>query len=140
MKKTTMLLGVAALIFTACGQGNVFSLEIGTCFNDESPDGAEVLEVPVVDCAEPHDAEVYYLFDMPDGDFPGQSPLLDASSEGCYDQFQGYVGRDWETSSLDFWTFTPTAGSWGEGDREIACMLALYEGGQMTGSMKDSSA
>ncbi len=140
MKRTSLLivLGAFALVLSACGQGNVFSLEIGTCFNDENPDGTEVLDVPVVDCSEAHDAEVFYLFDMPDGDFPGQNELLDAASAGCYDQFEAYVGRDYESSALYYWTLTPTSGSWDAGDREIACILNEVDGSQMTGSMKGS--
>ena len=71
-------LGVTA---TACGDdGNVFSLEVGTCFDD--PESlTEVSDVPIVECTEPHDTEVYHLFDMPDGDVPGDAAVNQAAQE-----------------------------------------------------------
>ena len=65
MKRLTLVLlafvlGVAA---TACGDdgGNVFSLEAGDCFDLDGATGEEVSDVPIVECSEPHDAEVFYV-------------------------------------------------------------------------------
>ena len=138
MNRTTTLLVAACLVFvSACGAGNVFSLEVGQCFDD--PDASdEVSDVPIVDCDEEHDNEVYYLFDLPDGSYPGLSSVQSSADEGCLAQFQAYVGRDYASSALGFWALYPTEGSWGQDDREIVCVLADYQGGTLVGSMRNS--
>ena len=49
----------------------VFSLPVGTCFDDQ--DEAEAISsVPAVDCSEPHDNEVFALIDYTETDeYPG---------------------------------------------------------------------
>ena len=78
MKLRIVALLVFALVASACSS-NVFDLSVGDCFDD--PDNfAEVSNVPMVDCSEPHHNEVYYLQDLPDGDFPGDSSV---ENSGC---------------------------------------------------------
>jgi len=115
----------------------VFNLEVGQCFND--PDATdEVSDVPIVDCEVAHDNEVYYLFDMPDGDFPGVSAVQLAADDGCFAQFESYVGQTYADSALGYWALYPTDGSWEQDDREIVCVLSDFNGGTMTGSMRGS--
>ena len=123
--KHAMMTAIAAftILAAACGQGNVFSLEVGTCFDDEDSGSGEVSDVPIVDCSDPHDNEVYYLFDMPDGDFPGSNAIEEQAIDGCLASFDSYVGRSYETSVLDIAWITPTEPSWDGGDREIVCIL-----------------
>ena len=70
--------------------------------------------------------EVYYLFDMPSGDFPGSSAIEAQAINGCLDAFEPYVGKEYDTSMLGVLWLTPTAGSWDEGDREIVCHLWYF--------------
>lgn len=131
-----VMLGAATLL-AACGSGNVFSLEVGTCYQDP---GAvdEVSDVETVDCGEAHDYEVFALFDLDDGDYPGQEAVGEAALQGCFLDFEQYVGRDYQSSELDMTWLIPTSDSWGDGDREVVCTLFEFAGGQLTGSMKDS--
>lgn len=122
------------LVAAACSN-NVFDLEIGQCFDD--PDSFdEVANVAIVDCAEPHDNEVYYLFDLAGGDFPGDAGLGDSAVDGCLDQFDGYVGVDYASSVLDIRYLIPTAETWRDGDREVVCILYQLDNGELTGSMR----
>jgi hypothetical protein len=131
------LLAALALALTACTSGNVFSLEVGTCFDD--PDNFnEVSDVPEVECSEPHDNEVYYLFDLPDGSFPGSAAVDTAADEGCFAAFQPYVGIDYVNSILWYSYLTPTSGSWDQGDREVVCFLWHGELQKLEGSMQGS--
>jgi hypothetical protein len=110
---------------------------VGQCFQDQDA-ATEVSEVEVVDCDDAHDNEVYGLFDLPDGDYPGADAVQEAAVLGCYERFEGFVGRDYESSRLDFGWLHPTSESWDNGDHEVICMLSELSGEQLIGSMKDS--
>ncbi|MDA0351783.1 MAG: septum formation family protein [Chloroflexi bacterium] len=128
---------MAAVVLGACGDGNVFSLKVGDCFENPGT-GVEVSNVTTTDCGEPHGVEVYGLFDLPDGDFPGAAVVEDAAIEGCLSRFEPYVGRDFDSSALDISWLYPTPDSWDQGDQEIVCILRDFGGDPLTGSMKDS--
>ncbi len=135
MKRTVALLAFA-LAAAACS-GNVFDLEVGQCFND--PDSfEEVANVDIVECAEPHDNEVFELFDIPDGDFPGDVAVGETAVEGCLAAFDPYVGRDYASSAYDIRYLVPTSDTWSSGDREVVCILYDLNGAALTGSVRGS--
>jgi len=135
--KLRMTLLLALAITAAACSGNVFDLEVGQCFDD--PDSfSEVSNVEIVDCDEPHDNEVYHLFDLADGDYPGQSTVETQAAEGCLEAFEPFVDRDYATSQLDVRYLFPTSETWDNGDREIVCSLFDLTGAQMTGSQQGS--
>lgn len=118
--------------------GNVFDLAVGTCFNNtEAALGAtELVEVPVVDCSEPHDNEVYAAFDMTEAEFPGPEATDQIAFDECVDRFDTFVGTAWENSELDFTYLYPSAASWNQGDREIVCAIHRPDGERTTGSLE----
>lgn len=116
---------------------DVFSLEVGDCFQDPDSATEEVRAVQAVDCDEPHDNEVYAVFDLPDGDFPGADAIAEASLEGCLDRFEQYVGTAYPASELYATWLYPTETSWGEDDREVVCVLFAQDE-QLEGSMEGS--
>ncbi|MDA3040977.1 MAG: hypothetical protein O3C27_15900 [Actinomycetota bacterium] len=59
-------------IVEAGGLG-VFAMEVGDCF--QVPIEDLVQSVEAVPCTEPHDAQVYAKFDMPDGPYPGEPAI-----------------------------------------------------------------
>lgn len=137
---TTASAVALSLTLAGCGLfggGNVFDLAVGDCFDDTTGE-EEISDVPVVDCAEPHDNEVFHVFDVADGDFPGEDALVQSAEEGCLPAFESYVGRDYATSRLDIFPITPTATSWSSGDREVICALYDVELVKLEGSMRDS--
>jgi hypothetical protein len=103
------------------GQQDVFEVAVGDCFNDEG-DGTEVTDLPAVPCTEPHDNEIYHLFDLAGEEFP-----LDADAQadaGCAAQFAAFIGLEYEVSTeIDFFPILPTAQTWAEGDREVICSV-----------------
>ena len=127
-----------ALVFTACTQGNVQTLEVGDCFDDTTDLSGEISDVPVVECSQPHDNEVYSTYDMTESTYPGFDVAADLADVGCVDRFAGYVGQSYELSDLDFAWLIPTDESWNNGDREVVCFLYRVDLGKITGSMKDS--
>lgn len=137
MKRTFGLLLVAVAL-VACSQGNVFSIEEGTCFDDEGEFNDEVSSVPIVDCDDPHDNEVYAIFEMTDTDFPGSEAAGAQADQMCLPAFESFVGLGYDVSILDFGWLVPTDESWDGGDREIVCFLYRVDLEKMTGTMEGS--
>ena len=116
-----------------------FELEVGDCFDDTAMGVNEVTEVPGLPCSTPHDNEVYALFDLPTGPFPGDDAIDAAAGQGCYDRFESAIGRPYEESELAFVSMYPTEASWNEiGDREVVCIAYHMEYSKLTGSVLGS--
>jgi hypothetical protein len=128
---------VVALAAAACGSASVFELSVGDCFDDPTS-GGEVSSVSAVDCAEPHDNEVYALYDYDGDSYPGEAAMSAAADEGCEARFEDYVGIGYLDSELYYTHLTPTQESWDEGDREVVCVLYLPEE-KLTGSMEGAA-
>ena len=131
---------VLALAAVGCSEGNVFSLEVGSCFDDASDNEQQevVSDVPIVDCDEPHDNEVFFTYDLPEGDYPGAEALNLSAEERCVGAFADYVGADYQSSSLDVSWLSPTTESWDRDDREITCILFDGQLAKLTGSVAGS--
>ena len=142
--RVLVLMAVSALILAACSSGtseSVFDMKPGDCFDDVVEDGelAQELEsVPMVDCDDPHDNEAYAVFDVAGDVYPGTPALDDEAVVNCVPLFEEYVGSSYETSRLDIMFLYPLEDGWGEGDREITCVLFDLELQKLTGSMRDS--
>ena len=122
------------------GDLSVFSIREGDCFDDGDLDADEVFEVAAVPCSEPHDNEVYAVFDIAaEGDsFPGADSLMARADEACYQLFEDFVGIAYEDSALAFFPITPTEEGWDDGDREVICAVYDFSFAKLTGSMRDS--
>lgn len=125
---------------TEAGGLGAFAMEIGDCFQMPTEDLVESVEA--VPCTDPHDAEVYAKFDMPDGIYPGEAAIVEAGDAGCLEQFAGFVGKPFAESALYFNYFNPTQESWDEPslkDREIVCVIITAPGEpRMTQDMENS--
>jgi hypothetical protein len=105
---------------------DLFDANIGDCFLDADRTPADYT---VVDCAEPHDQEVFAIFDLPDGAFPGEDVVREDAQVGCIAEFEAYVGRSYDESALYAdQPIVPSAGSWDGGDREVICLLYSRDG------------
>jgi hypothetical protein len=138
MRRALVLLAGLALAFTgiAC-QGNVFQLKVGDCFNGAAT--GTVTDVSNVDCATPHDAEVYFIFDYPNppSDYPGTATVQTTSEDGCKPPFATFVGVDFDNSIYGLSYLSPTSNSWATGDRKIQCLVTPESGAtKLTGSVK----
>ena len=121
------------------GETGVFSLSVGDCLNDAAEAG-DVSTVPVVDCAEPHDSEIYASIRMDDAEYPGLEATIAAADADCRAAFESFVGIPSDNSIYSYATLYPTESSWDGGDREILCRIALAgaDGAieQVSGSLK----
>ena len=109
---------------------------VGQCFLLDLLTAVDFTDVVPVDCAEPHDAEVYHVEVLTDDTFPGEEAVIAQAEEICGTQFEVFVGRDYETSTLDFGFGYPLAGSWKYGNRDVFCYVITVDGSQRTGSAR----
>jgi glutaredoxin-related protein len=122
------------------GRLDAFDVRLGDCFNDaDSSMGEEISSLDAVPCGEPHDNEIYAVFNLETVEFPEGDAMSEIVGEECLSRFEGYVGREYETSVLEVSAMYPTHGSWHErGDREVACILYNMEYTKLVGSVRDS--
>lgn len=114
------------------------ALGIGTCFQDPVG-GAEVNEVPVVACSQPHANEVYAIL-VVDGAPGAPYPLVQqlravADGECQAEPFDAYIGEHYLISSLDSVAYYPSQARWAAGDRRIVCVVSDPVG-QVTASLR----
>ncbi|MEA2621297.1 MAG: hypothetical protein QOH61_207 [Chloroflexota bacterium] len=133
---TALLLAAAVALGGLACQGNVFSLKVGDCFNGGG--ASEVSDVTTVDCASPHDAEVYSVFDYPNAPsaYPGDDAIGAAADTRCRQDFAIFVGLSYDESIYNSNKLRPTSKSWESGDRTIDCLITSADGTQLTGSAK----
>lgn len=103
-------------------QTGVFSIVVGDCLNGTGEDG-NVSSVPTIDCAEPHDSEVFASVTLDDGDYPGEDAIFTAAGEGCVAEFADFIGLSYEESIADMQYYFPTELTWATGDREVLCLV-----------------
>lgn len=124
---------------TGSGDVGVFRLREGDCIAEAADDDV-IDSLPVVPCSEPHQLEIYHVFDLPDGDYPGDAEVRDLSAQGCLGAFRSFVGVDFSESAYDVTPLRPTAESWEQiDDREVLCALFEVGGGLRTGSAEGSA-
>jgi hypothetical protein len=116
---------------------DVFALSVGQCLNDTSD--TEVTEVPLVDCADEHDFEVYSDFELEGDEFPGTDAINTQAEEQCLTEFESFVGISYDESVLGYTYFTPTEGSWTDGDDRLVSCLIGEPDVKTTGSLKGAA-
>lgn len=118
-------------------------LRVGDCFDDPnlrglSAEGVESGVITGIPCDEPHDAEVYGIFQMSGGDYPGQA-AIDEHALKCLPAFKEFVGRPYAKSNLEVGTYMPSSRSWRlMGDRAVTCVAWDPEQERLTGSLENA--
>ena len=137
--KQVRSLVLGALVVSACGGGgSVFTLDVGTCFDDTGE--SQISSVPEVDCDDLHDNEVFAVFDYTETDtYPGSEAMNEAATDLCIARFEDYVGQAYSDSPFEVFPITPTQTSWDNGDREVICALYNSDFSKLTGSMRGSA-
>lgn len=131
-----------AVGIVGCQSGSrAADLAVGNCFNRTptvDANGDNVNDNTVTECAQPHDAEVYLVFDVPAGSsgYLGDEAIGALQQSRCDAAFAGYVGRDPGLSSYAINYVRPDINSWASGDHKIACLIEDGSGGELTGSAK----
>jgi len=115
------------------------ALVVGDCIDDgQVQNFIDGLDYATTSCEASHDNEVYYLFEFPDGPYPGDETVEAEVSNACISAFEPYVGRDYETSALDYVYTFPYEDVWSAGFRTGECLLFHVEATPLTGSAYQS--
>ena len=112
----------------------VFGLRPGECVNSTG----NGLNVTVLSCATPHDAEVFAKFSLPAGAWPGASAVQQDAGNGCESRFGSYVNPELATADLNQEYVYPNQAAWRAGERTVVCEVRAASG-QLTGSCARSS-
>ncbi|MGI9261025.1 MAG: septum formation family protein [Woeseiaceae bacterium] len=119
------------------GSIDAFSLRVGDCYDDSDGYSDQVDMLAGVPCVEPHDNEVYAVFSVDLPAFPGDDEMGEIAYERCMEKFPSFVGKDYESSSLDFYPMYPSSESWSrKDDRDVVCALYDMELEKLEGSVK----
>jgi len=113
-------------------------LKVGDCF-ERPPE--TLVRAERVDCGKPHDLEVFATPDDPavrGAPYPGRDILEREAAVVCLPQFEGYVGKPFDQSSLVFVSYVPTKGTWDDHDRRLLCTVSARENQQLQGPAKGS--
>lgn len=123
---------IGGLALASCGEAPTAA--VGDCINSADLSDEGIDQIAAIACEEPHDLEVFHVFELPEGDFPEKSGLDSAAEEQCIPEFEEYVGIDYLESDLWITTIYPSEDTWQRiDDREILCLL---ETDGDSGSMK----
>jgi hypothetical protein len=132
-----MVVAAAVVVLASCGgddggdDGGLsaeplqLDLEAGECF--DRPDSPDVTAVPAVRCREPHDLEVFAVVELPDGPFPGQTPVAEQAGQACRQPFAAYVGAPPDSTGYVIVPYPPDLQAWEAGNREVVCAVGLAD-------------
>lgn len=127
------LAGCSLLAVVPEGEQDAFTLAVGDCINTSG--ASEVDTVPVIDCDEPHDLEIFAATELTGDTFPGDTVVSDELDAFCRgDVFTDFIGLPYADSIFGTSGFHPTAASWDNGDRELLCTIGNPDG-QTTGTL-----
>ncbi|MCA1657448.1 MAG: septum formation family protein [Actinobacteria bacterium] len=93
-----------------------------------------------IDCAKPHDLEVFALVDDPapkGARYPGRDLMDREANVACPPQFESYVGLPFDQSQLAVTFFVPVKATWDADSRRLLCTVSA-KSGKLTGSVKGS--
>jgi hypothetical protein len=125
-----------AMIAAGCGGGTpIDEIGVGDCFDD--PEDSVVTQLDLINCADPHDNEVFAELRMAQAAFPGDEGVGEYAFDACLAEFEAYVGKTYIDSSLDYTYIVPTRESWeNDGDRRVLCVLYSPDLAKLTGSAR----
>jgi hypothetical protein len=119
-----------------------FELAAGDCLNDPGGLADSLGEVAVVPCDQPHQTEVFAVFEYDAADedpYPGERRLTRVAERQCRGaRFTDYVGVQKADSELLVLQATPAEDTWAQGDREIVCLLHTGGEQELTESLRGS--
>lgn len=123
----------------AAGDGiPVEQLELGDCITDLQ-EHRGIFTVTVVPCSGPHEGQVYGVFELPDGPWPGLDEVVSRTDEQCVDHLGARFPETYDDAAVELIIFHPTIASWIAGDRGTLC-LTEYMDGPRTGSLLQDGA
>src|SRR6266852_3712503 len=96
----------------------------GECVNS-APNG---LNVTVLSCATPHDAEVFATFSLPASAWPGAAAVQQEAGNGCASRYIDYLNPQLATADLTQEYVYPNQAAWQAGERTVVCEVRSSSG------------
>lgn len=124
--------GVIALVVSSGSETAIVDLDVGDCFHLPDDDGGDQIQtVDVVDCAEPHLAEVVSDGALNSGDdpYPPDDKLFARVEQAC--RAADVVDSD----AFGLLPIAPTPEVWESFDGRFLCVAIPFGGEPMTGSI-----
>ena len=120
-------LALGFIVSLVDGREPIANAAVGQCFIVGDAD--EIDEVPVVDCTEPHDSELFARVDVSalGTTYPGEDTMFDWLFDECVTRFPDYVGESYEASGYWIDMFIPTTDAWRDGDHTGLCTLVVLD-------------
>ncbi len=100
---------------------NAADVGLGDCLSEIPSDASLVASVKTVACTEPHKGEVYHVVTVPDGDFPGETAIIDYQDQ-CQPALEEFSPAAMADPEVGMFVLYPTADSWKRGDRAVTCI------------------
>lgn len=117
------------------GELGAFRIRLGDCIDLGT--ATEFESVRGIPCDQPHGGEVYHAFMLSGQEWPGDASIEVQAGDGCYAQFEAFIGAPYESSIYDFSVITPTQATWDEfDDREVLCVVEHYDGTPKQGTAR----
>lgn len=105
---------------TAPAEAAPDALKVGDCIAGMAE--GEVDSVKAVPCADPSsEGKVYAIFDLADGDWPGETKADELAGAGCTSRYEKAGAPEGDEAEIFF--LRPTRERWGLGDREVTCVV-----------------
>jgi hypothetical protein len=115
---------------------------VGDCINDTAHQTGVGGEISRVDCASPHDGEVYALPTLqgePGAPYPGDNEVTSQGDRLCLEAFAPYVGIEYQDSQWDYFFFSPAEQTWNDfDDRQVVCYLVDPDLTKIEGSLRNA--
>jgi hypothetical protein len=122
------------------GEGTVdaFQVRVGDCFDDPGSLNDEISSLQGVPCSKPHDNEAFATFDLTITEYPEDDVMADLAHRACLERFESFVGRDYDSSSLDIFSMFPSSEGWQQDDREVICAVFDVNAEKLVGTTRGS--
>jgi Septum formation len=102
-------------------------LKVGECLRvsdaDNLPD-----DIPLVPCAQAHQLEVFGVFDLPEGAWPGDDSVEAAADQRCTPLFTSYVGASADDPKYTWSYYLPSKEDWSDDVRRVVCTDETFPG------------
>ena len=121
------------------GSSSPAALAVGDCI--DVPDAAAMATIPNRPCTEPHDGEVFHLFEVTGvgGGYPSDPDWGALIYPVCDPAFERYTGTPVETrTDIDYLYLVPTEDRWTSGDRRVTCFIKSLDDAPLLHSYRES--
>lgn len=137
------LLAFAVLATRGPAPATAFTLKVGNCF--DVPGDAQIGDIAVLDCAKPHDAEVFAAGNLVEADatapiaYPGITGVSAWVDKACGPgAVRAYAGQT-ASANLAVGYFFPDENAWSRGERQVTCYLHTRDGSKLSAPLSAES-